>query len=569
LADELVAFKPQRLFINWAHPPSAKVRDMLQQAGKIFQTELLKMHPNYNQVESAVKQPNPFDKKYSSDIERTTVMVSMRIETAEDHLSLNTNESYTLAMNTSDSGVVEVKINAKTYYGARHALETLGQVINYEDTCDCLITIKHGYVEDEPAFPYRGLMIDTGHNYISPKGIRKTIDAMSYNKLNTLHWHISDSHSFPFYSRRAPKMALYGAYSPNKIYYPATIRELVEYAQVRGIRVVPEIGGPARAGNGWQWGEREGKGDLAVCLNKEPWREFCSEPPCGQLNPLNNETYIILGRIYRDALENFVGTDFFHMGADDVNFQCWNSSESMNEVLKATSQIPNDVTFQRLWMEYQSRALQTLYDGVVPGTPRPTPIIWDSKLTSLRDSEVVLDPETYVIQIKSPAREPQLAKIINRGYKLIFSNADAWSFDCGFNSGLAPPIGLAPPQFQHQPFLPSCGGDFKTWKTIYDNDPMNIAATHHNNETAAFAQVLGGAGTMWSTETDEMTLEPKLWPRASALAERLWTNPTQSWREAAPRLDAHRDRLMQRGVRAEAIRPEWCFHHRVECELLL
>lgn len=186
-------------------------------------------------------------------------------------------------------------------------------------------------------------------------------------------------------------------------------------------------------------------------------------------------------------MDAFKGTDFFHMGADDINFQCWNSSDSMNDVLKATAQIPNDVTFQRLWMEFQSRALQTLYDVTPIGDEKPTPIIWDSKLTSLRDSEVVLDPEIYVIQIKSPAREPQLAKVINRGYKLIFSNADAWSFDCGFNSGLLPPVGLGPPQLQN--ILPKCGGDYKTWKTMYDNDPMNIAATHHNDETAAYSQV--------------------------------------------------------------------------------
>ncbi|XP_021958409.1 chitooligosaccharidolytic beta-N-acetylglucosaminidase [Folsomia candida] len=566
LADELVSFKPQRLFINWAHPPSARVREMLQQAGKSFQVELLKMHPGYDASVSG-KQPNPFDKKYTSEIERTTVMVSMKIDSPEERLTLNTNESYTMGVNTTESGVVEVKIHSKTYYGARHALETLSQLINYEDTCDCLIMVKHGYIEDEPAFPYRGLMVDTGHNYISPKMIKKTVDAMSYNKLNTLHWHVSDAHSFPFYSRRAPKMALYGAYAPHKIYYPDTIRDIVEYAQVRGIRVVPEIGGPARAGNGWQWGEREGKGDLVVCLNKEPWKEFCAEPPCGQLNPLNNETYRVMGRVYRDALDAFTNADFFHMGADDVNFQCWNSSDSMNEVLRATAQIPNDVTFQRLWMEYQSRALQTLYEASPEGVEKPTPIIWDSKLTSLRDSEVVLDPETYVIQIKSPAREPTLAKVINRGYKLIFSNADAWSLDCGFNSGLLPPIGLGP-QNQNT-VVPACGGDYKTWKTVYDNDPMNIAATHHNNETAAYAQVLGGTATMWTTETDDMTLEPKLWPRGSALAERLWSNPTQSWREAAPRLDSHRERLVQRGVHAEAVRPEWCYHNRAECELLL
>ena len=52
-----------------------------------------------------------------------------------------------------------MQINARTYYGARNALETLSQLINYEDTCDCLITVRHGYIEDEPAFPYRGLMI--------------------------------------------------------------------------------------------------------------------------------------------------------------------------------------------------------------------------------------------------------------------------------------------------------------------------------------------------------------------------------------------------------------------------
>jgi hypothetical protein len=87
---------------------------MLQQAGKTFQTELLKMHPNYKQVEGNVKQANPFDKKYSADIERTTVMVSMRIETAEDKLTLNTNETYTLALNTSDSGVLEIKVSRST-----------------------------------------------------------------------------------------------------------------------------------------------------------------------------------------------------------------------------------------------------------------------------------------------------------------------------------------------------------------------------------------------------------------------------------------------------------------------
>lgn len=101
-----------RLFINWAHPPSARVREMLQQAGKSFQVELLKMHPKYDSAIDSRKQPNPFDKKYTPDIERTTVMVSMKIDSADDKLTLNTNESYTLGMNTSSNGVVEVKVRS-------------------------------------------------------------------------------------------------------------------------------------------------------------------------------------------------------------------------------------------------------------------------------------------------------------------------------------------------------------------------------------------------------------------------------------------------------------------------
>lgn len=35
---------------------------------------------------------------------------------------------------------------------------------------------------------------------------------------------------------------------------------------------------------------------MAVCVNAEPWNQFCSEPPCGQLNPVNEQTYLVLGR---------------------------------------------------------------------------------------------------------------------------------------------------------------------------------------------------------------------------------------------------------------------------------
>ena len=61
--------------------------------------------------------------------------------------------------------------------------------------------------------------------------------------------------------------------------------QLVEYARVRGVKVLPEFDAPAHVGNGWQYAEDKHPewGRLAVCVNKEPWQEFCVEPPCGQV----------------------------------------------------------------------------------------------------------------------------------------------------------------------------------------------------------------------------------------------------------------------------------------------
>jgi N-acetyl-beta-hexosaminidase len=47
--------------------------------------------------------------------------------------------------------------------------------------------------------------------------IKRTIEAMAVNKMNTFHWHITDSHSWPFVSDSYPQLSRYGAYSPTKV----------------------------------------------------------------------------------------------------------------------------------------------------------------------------------------------------------------------------------------------------------------------------------------------------------------------------------------------------------------
>lgn len=457
----------------------------------------------------------------------------------DPRLRLDTDESYKLSIRPSGKNLV-VDILAQSFCGGRHGFETLSQLVWMDPYAGSLLTLEAANVQDAPRFKYRGLLLDTARNYFPVAEIIRTIDAMGACKLNTFHWHVSDSQSFPLKLNSAPQLAQYGAYAPNQIYTPDDVKNIVRRARLRGIRVLIEVDTPAHVGRAWTWGPPQGLGHLAHCVEMEPWSTYCGEPPCGQLNPKNPHVYALLERVYNEIIQLTGVDDVFHLGGDEVSERCW-------------AQHFNDSDPMELWLEFTNRALQALERANGGKAPELT-LLWSSRLTRTPYLER-LDSKRLGIQIWGASRWPESRAVLDSGFRSIISHVDAWYLDCGFGSWRDSSDGHC--------------GPYRSWQQIYEHRPWT-------EETAPFASVGaseagpwridGGAACQWTEQLGPGGLDARMWPRSAALAERLWSDRAEgAAADVYLRLDTQRSRLLAKGVKAAPLWPHWCSHNPHAC----
>ena len=128
-------------------------------------------------------------------------------------------ESYSLEIDK------KIELSANTQFGINHGLETILQLIKQDETGTAVPKLK---IEDEPRFPWRGVMLDVCRHWMPKEVVLRTIDAMAAVKMNVFHWHLSEDQGFRVESKVFPKLHEVGA--NGKYYTQDDIREIVAYA---------------------------------------------------------------------------------------------------------------------------------------------------------------------------------------------------------------------------------------------------------------------------------------------------------------------------------------------------
>jgi hexosaminidase len=194
-------------------------------------------------------------------------------------------------------------------------------------------------IRDAPAYPWRGLMLDSARHFQSPAFIRKTIDWMSWHKLNVLHWHLTDDQGWRLQIRRYPRLTEVGAWrmtatvdgatgAPYGGYYSQQdVREIVAYAAAHHVRIVPEIEMPGHAQAAIAAYPQLGVMDAAA-PGPAPPAVSASWGVHRHLFNLEPATFTFLKGVLDEVMDLFPGP-FVHLGGDEAVKDEWTSSPAV------------------------------------------------------------------------------------------------------------------------------------------------------------------------------------------------------------------------------------------------
>ncbi|KIY52424.1 glycoside hydrolase family 20 protein [Fistulina hepatica ATCC 64428] len=423
-------------------------------------------------------------------------------------------ESYSLTVPSDGSNVTLV---ASTTLGLLRGLTTFQQLWYTTGVVVYARQTPVTIIDDSPDYPYRGFMLDTARNFFPKADILRTLDAMSFVKLNTFHWHVVDSQSFSLQVAEFLELSL-----------TADVQEIVEYAAKRGIDVLMEIDNPGHTSAiGMAYPE------YVACYDASPWSTYAGEPPAGQLRFSSDETTNFTVNLLTTVARN-LSSSLFSTGGDELNVPCY-TDDSLTQ---------QELADKNVTLAEALEAFTQVTHGALKDIGK-TPVVWEEMVL---DYNITLSNDTVVMIWISPE---DAASVAAKNFRIIQAQTDYFYLDCGAGGWLG-----------DDPSGNSSCDPFKTWQKAYTFDPL---ANLMSDQTSL---VLGGEQLLWTEQSSPENLDSIAWPRAAVAGEVFWTHSSSlDFETALPRLHDLRYRLVQRGVRAIALQPEWCALRPGACDL--
>src|SRR5579864_8605837 len=354
-----------------------------------------------------------------------------------------------------------VQLHAPNSLGVLHGLQTFLQLVRLGSNGFAAPAMT---IQDRPRFPWRGLLIDTARHFMPVEVIKRNLDGMEALKFNVLHWHLSDDQGFRIESKRFPKLHQFG--SDGMYYTQAEVRAIIQYARDRGIRIVPEFDVPGHS-TSWFVGYPELAAAPGPYQIERKWGVFGPA-----MDVTRDSTYKFLDDFIGEMARLFPD-GYFHIGGDEVNGKQWRNNSRIQEFMQQ-----HGFKDHRDLQAYFNKRLQEIVSGhgkIMVG--------WDEVLHPDLPQEIV---------VQSWRGQKSLAEAARRGYRGLPSSG--YYVDLMFQAS------------RH-----------------YGVDPLAGAAASLGPEEKQ--RIMGGEACMWAEFVTAQNVDGRIWPRAAAVAERLWSAP--------------------------------------------
>lgn len=422
-------------------------------------------------------------------------------------------------------------IHYSDYGGKFYSIISLIQLLNYYKS-----NLPLGTIQDRPTLNWRGMHLDCARQFYTIDEIKRLLDYMSFFKLNRFHWHLTDNEAWRVELECYPNLTKVGAYrgyneaippfygtgyDKNGGYYSrAEVKELIEYAKLRNIEIMPEIDLPAHS-----WTLLQIMPELRDS-STNIIAEDVGNYPNNTINPALEETHIFLKKILEE-LSDIFSFNIIHVGVDERPKESWEGSPKVIEYMKNN----NIASFDELQDDYMNNIITILKKS--------------NKLTAAWN-EAALPPHNDIGSSGSAGKIDKSCIIFawehpdvglmsaKKGFKTVLCPGQTTYFDMAYNNSTYE-RGI-------------CWAATIEVKEVFEWKPVD---GYSSND---LENILGIQAQLWSeTITNKNYFDEMINPRLATLAEIAWCSEAKrSWENFRSSLKNNLEYLSKMG---------WKFHN--------